>query len=205
MVGRDRAMNFNPLAANPLRSRDDVGKAVIALAGGLRGALSPGGARVRLASSGARFDDAAAELEGFTRPLWGLVPLAAGGGRFDGWDRVCAGLANGTDPDHPEVWGLATERDQRLVEMAAIGFALALVPQLVWDPLPARARANLVDWLGAINEVETVDNNWRVFPILVNLGLQRVGGEGRPRKGPEPRGGPHPVYLCEGWGSRWRR
>jgi hypothetical protein len=47
------------------------------------------------------------------------VPLVAGGGEFDHWDRWCEGLANGTDPDHPEYWG-ACERgpDQRMVEEA---------------------------------------------------------------------------------------
>ncbi len=192
-------MNFNPLADNPLRSRGDVGKAVLATFAPLRGGVSPGGARVRLASSAARFDDTAAELEGFARPLWGLAPFAAGGGHFDGWDRIRAGLANGSDPDHPEFWGWAREKDQRLVEMAAIGFALALVPELVWDPLPARARANLAGWLAVINEVETVDNNWRFFRVIVNLGLKRVGAQWRPDKVQDACEPLDRFYLGDGW------
>src|SRR5437588_10732901 len=77
---------FNPLADNELRTRSDVQAAVRALAAPLKPYFSPGGARVRIGSTAAHFDQHAAELEGFARPLWGLVPLAAGGGDFAAWD-----------------------------------------------------------------------------------------------------------------------
>ena len=80
--------------------------------------------------TGAHFSETAAELEGFSRPLWGLVPLAAGGGEFDGWELYRHGLTNGTDPHHPEYWGDPADRDQRLVEMAAFGLGLALTPHI---------------------------------------------------------------------------
>lgn len=175
-TGHSVEPGFRPLRGNPFRGRDDLAAALRTLFEPLRSCYSPGGARVRLASGSARFDDAAAELEGFARPLWGLAPLAAGGGEIDAWALVRKGLASGSDPDHPEFWGWAEACDQRMVEMAAIGFALALVPELVWEPLPGRARNHLVRWLGAINREETVDNNWRFFRVLVNLGLKRIGG-----------------------------
>ncbi len=169
------AMTFNPLAGNPLRTRGDVADAARALFEPLRASFSPGSARVRVASGGASFDEDAAELEGFARPVWGLAALAAGGGSFDHWELIRAGIASGTDPHHPEFWGRPQPFDQRLVEMAAFGFALAMVPQHVWEPLPPRVRANLVHWLSAINEVEGVDNNWRFFRVVTNLGLKRIG------------------------------
>jgi hypothetical protein len=94
-----------------------------------------GNARVRLDAAAAHFDRAAADLEGFARPLWGLAPFAAGGGSFAHWDRYAEGIANGTDPEHPEYWGQVNGRDQRMVELAALGFALALAPEKLWDPL----------------------------------------------------------------------
>ena len=51
---------------------------------------------------------------------------------------------------HPNTSLTGTVR--RMVEMAAIGFALALVPEYVWDPLSESARAHLVRWLGGIND-----------------------------------------------------
>jgi hypothetical protein len=165
------------LANNPLRSRADLQAALCALFTPLKPYFSPGCARVKLGSTGAHFADAAAELEGFARPLWGLVPLAAGGGAFDAWELYQRGLANGSDPEHPEFWGEATDRNQRLVEMAAIGFGLTLAPDLLWEPLDSRARSNLVRWLQTINAVQVSDNNWNFFRVLVNLGLTQVGAE----------------------------
>jgi len=164
----------NPLAKNPLRTREDVERAAIDLFTPLLPHWSEGGARVKLGSSGVWFSDVAEELEGFARPLWGIVPLVMGGGRFEHWDLYRRGIASGTDPDHPEFWGWA-ERDQRMVEMAAIGFALAFVPEHLWDPLTARVRDNLVTWLDRINQFPPYPNNWQFFRVMVNLGLARVG------------------------------
>ncbi len=197
--GQSIVPGFRPLAGNPFRTRSDVADALHALFRPLRPCYSAGGARLRLASGAARFDEAAAELEGFSRVLWGLVPLAAGGGKSDAWELVRRGLASGTDPDHPEFWGWTEERDQRMVEMAAIGFALALVPELVWEPLDRRARDNLVRWLVGINAHETVDNNWRFFRVLVNLGLRRVDGPWDRKLTEDACAKLDRFYLGDGW------
>ncbi len=164
----------NPLLDNPLRTREDVERAAIDLFTPLLPFWSEGGARVKLGSSGVWFSNVAEELEGFARPLWGIVPLAMGGGRFEHWDLYRCGIASGTNPEHPEFWGWA-ERDQRLVEMAAIGFAMAFAPEHIWDPLPPQVRDNLVTWLDRINQFPPYPNNWQFFRVLVNLGLARVG------------------------------
>jgi hypothetical protein len=85
---------------------------------------SKGGARVVLGHSGAGFDSVAAELEGYARALWGLGPLLASEPNHPRFRSMRAawvrGLINGTDPDHEEYWGDCGDRDQRLVEQAAI-------------------------------------------------------------------------------------
>lgn len=169
----DRA--FRPLAGNPLRTRSDVERAAHALLAPLFACFSPGGARVRLGTTGVFFSDAAEELEGFARPLWAIVPLALGGGGFDRWDLYRRGLESGADPGHPEFWGAVGARDQRMVEMAAIGFALAFAPQHAWDPLPEAAKENLVAWLAGIDRHPPHANNWQFFRVMVHLGLERVG------------------------------
>jgi hypothetical protein len=167
-------MMTTSLSENPLVARVDLQRAVHDLWAPVACRLSPGGARARLGHTAAHFSNAAAELEGFARPLWGLAALGAGGGVVD-WTPVRAGLTSGTDPEHPEFWGMPADRDQRLVEMAAIGFALALVPDQLWAPLPAAVKADVARWLSSINRVDVVDNNWLFFRVLVNLGLERVG------------------------------
>lgn len=165
----------NPLVGNPLKSRADVEKALNDLFIPLLPFFSKGGARVRLNAAAAHFDRIAADVEGFARPLWGLTPLAAGGGRFDHWALYREGLANGTDPEHPEYWGEVNWRDQRMVEMAAVGFTLKMVPHLVWEPLPERAKKNIATYLKHIRRFDYADNNWKFFRILVDLGLEEVG------------------------------
>jgi hypothetical protein len=167
----------NPLYGNPLNTRDDVEKGLRDLFNPLLPYFSEGGARVRLDGGAAHFDRAAADLEGFARPLWGLTPLAAGGAEFDHWELYRRGLANGTDPEHPEYWGQVNSTDQRMVELAAIGFTLRLVPHLVWEPLPQKAKDNLAAYLKHARQFDYADNNWKFFRILVDLGLEECGVE----------------------------
>src|ERR1700692_4594846 len=94
-----RAPPFNPMAGNPLTTRADVVRAIRDLYLPLTPHYSKGAARVRLDMASATFDRSAADLEGFARPLWGLAPLAAGGGAdFVDWDIFRRGLGNGMNP-----------------------------------------------------------------------------------------------------------
>ncbi|AQZ53965.1 DUF2264 domain-containing protein [Martelella mediterranea] len=165
----------NPLYGNPLKTRDDIEQALHALFNPLLPFFSEGRARVRLSGNAAHFDRIAADVEGFARPLWGLTPYAAGGGSFDYWDYFRDGIANGMDPDHPEFWGTVERTDQRMVEMAAIGFTLRMVPEKVWDPLPGRAKDNIATYLKSLRRYAYANNNWKFFRILVDMGLTRVG------------------------------
>ena len=133
----------NPIAQNPLKTRQDFQKAVFELWEPLKPYYSPGRSRVKLGHTGFIFEATSAELEGFARPLWGVVPLEKGGGSFSHWEYFQQGLKNGTNPAHPEYWGKPQPRDQRLVEMAAIGLALALTPEKVWEPFSQQERENL--------------------------------------------------------------
>jgi hypothetical protein len=166
----------NPLVGNALRTRDDIQRAVLDLYRPLGPYTSPGGARVALGSQGAVFAARVAELEGFARPLYGLVPLAVGGGDTSAWERIAEGLAAGTDPNGPEYWGpVPSDSDQRMVEQAAVGLSLAFLPNETWDRLDNTARRHLAGWLLGVFEHDPVPNNWQFFRVLVALGLERVG------------------------------
>ncbi len=193
------ASPFNPLSGNALVSRDAVQRAVRDLFDPLVPRYLEGGARVRLGGAGAEYDEVAQQLEAFARPLWGIVPLAAGGGAFPHWDLIRAGLVGGTDPNHPDYWGHALDHDQRSVEMAAIGFALALVPQHVWDPLGQAERSRLVSWLRGAEHRRLYANNWQFFRVLVGLGLRRVGVAPNAGRLAESLDSIERDYVDDGW------
>src|SRR5262245_18700532 len=166
----------NPMAGNPLLTKRDVQRAVVDLVEPIVAHLSPGGARARLGTFGAHFATRVAELEGYARPLWGIVPLVAGGGTFQRWDHWVSGLAHGTDPEHDEYWGsCGAEVDQPMVAMAAIGYALAFTPEHLWVPLTGAQRDQVITWLRGIERGEPAQNNWQFFRFLVQMGLERIG------------------------------
>lgn len=158
-------------------TRTDVQRLVRELIRPLREYASPGNARVCPGVTGASFPRQDAEFEGFARPLWGLAPLAAGGGPFDGWEEYRKGLTNGTDPDHPEYWGSIPDYSQKAVELAPLGLGLALAPESLWGPLSAETRSAVTTWMRGVEKIDLPDNNWLWFRVLATLGLRSVGAD----------------------------
>ncbi|EIN09320.1 hypothetical protein PUNSTDRAFT_126290 [Punctularia strigosozonata HHB-11173 SS5] len=166
-----------PYAANPLRTRSDVAAFLTAFLDPLASHTSPGGSRIHLGHTGTHFDETAAQLEGFARPLWGLASLIAGGGTYAGVERWARGLASGTDPNGEEYWGEMRDRDQRMVECSPIGFALAVAGREMWDPLSEEAKENVGRWLNVMNTKEMPNTNWLWFRVFANLGLAKNGSK----------------------------
>jgi hypothetical protein len=71
-----------------------------------------------------------------------LTSLLVGGGEYAGLDRWVRGLASGTDPNGDEYWGGAKAKDQRMVEMSPLSFAIAMAPERFFE---VRQRMNLAD------------------------------------------------------------
>ncbi|KAL1959223.1 hypothetical protein VTO42DRAFT_2728 [Malbranchea cinnamomea] len=160
---------------SPFRTRSDLQQACIALLDPLCSHFTPGCSRVKIGSSTTRFDEGAAQFEGFARPLWGLASLVAGGVDYAEAQRWRTGLINGTDPQHPEYWGDIEDLDQRMVEMCPIGYSLAVAPKVLWDPLTDTQKENVTKWLGSINSREMPNTNWLWFRVFANLGLKKNG------------------------------
>ena len=192
-------LGWNPLAGAAIQTRADMAAALGRLLAPLDGYLSPGGARIDLSAAGASFDRAAIELEGFARRLWGAVPAAMGGLDVLDWARLREGLAHGCDPDHPEFWGWPGVQDQRLVEMAAIGFALLAVPDRAWQPMTTAAKRNVATYLHHAAAQVHSPNNWMFFRLLVEAGLRRVGEPVPPGAGDAYRAEIEALYLGDGW------
>ncbi|WRT63809.1 uncharacterized protein IL334_000734 [Kwoniella shivajii] len=168
--------------SNPVESKTDLVNLLSDLLKPLDDARSDGGARITLGHTGTHFDPVAAEMEGYARALWGLAPLMSSDPDNkllkDLGKKWREGLDAGTDPSREdEYWGDHTQKDQRFVEMAAIGISLAIAPSTFWDPLSAEAKQRVTQWLLKCNGMEFPQNNWRFFRVLVNLGLKSVDAE----------------------------
>ncbi|KAL3430421.1 hypothetical protein BDV09DRAFT_202231 [Aspergillus tetrazonus] len=179
-----------PLAGfsdNPLRSRTDLIRTAIALVQPLHAHFSPRNAFIHLpVATGTHFDERAAQLEGYARPLWVVSTLLhavrAEPNYSDAEEirSVCRpwiqGIQTGTDPEHPEYWGEIGDGDQRMVEAEVIAVAVLFAPEDFYHSQPARVRENIMAWLRGINGKQMPVNNWRWFRVFANLALIIVGG-----------------------------
>lgn len=192
-------LRFNPLHGQPLNSRADLLTAMERLLAPLDAYRSSGCARVQLSPTGAIFDHGAAELEGFARPLWAIAAASAGGDTTVDWQPYRTGLDNGTNPDHPEYWGDVGEVDQRLVELAAVGFALFSAKGDLWDPLTSEAKTRVRAYLTIATKRQFSPNNWLFFRLLIDAGLRATGDGPAAHSGDENRAELNQMYLGDGW------
>jgi hypothetical protein len=161
----NRAFALHPFSTNPLKTRDDVVAAVASLLDPLVPGFSPQNAMIKVGSTGTRFDETAAQVEGYARPLWGLAALLAGGSKYAHSEKFVQGLISGTDPENEEFWGYMDNIDQRMVEACPIGFTLAVANKDFWDPLTDKQKKNVETWLGSMNSKEMPNTNWYVIPF----------------------------------------
>ncbi len=163
------------LAQNPLKDRQDLERSLLDLLGPLEDRYSEGNAGLALGATGTHYSPRVALLEGWSRVLWGIAPLTAGGGSFPAAGRHLEGLRRGTDPRDPAYWGEPGDSDQRLVEMAAIALSLLIARQSNWDPLSASEKEGLHAWLSTIQTRALPANNWHFFRILVCSAFRHLG------------------------------
>lgn len=204
-----------PLAGfsnNPFESRDDVVRATEALLKPLVQYFSPAKARVKIpVATGTHFDETAAQLEGFARPLWAVGALLMSGS--PDWNLTqpwIDGFEAGVDPNHPEYWGAIEDYDQRMVEAEMISFALLAAPRhILWERLNAKTQQNLIQWLSRLNEKKVHPANWLWFRVFANLALSRVCGVDAPEPESQIEADLKTLdtfYITDGWSSDglWR-
>ncbi len=163
---------------------------------------SPSHARCNPGKTGAVYDEGAAGLEGFCRPLWAVFACAAKGHSLPGTELLADAVRAGVNRTHPDYWGKFESDDQRCVEMAVLGWSLMQSPGAFWEKLDEQSRDAFVDWISQINHVTRLPaNNWRFFRILVNLGLQAVGRGYSAGRLEEDLNIIEGCYLGDGWYS----
>jgi hypothetical protein len=174
------------LSDAPAQERFDALFAYFA-AGFLRHA-TPGFERVQYSGTGSMDGYRMNGLEGFAR----TAPLLAawvhsgrprtlaspdGAGEVDIVEVLKQGLLTGTDPGRDEYWGKIDSNDQRIVEAADIARILWLTRASLWATLTRAERERISTWLDGASRAATPDNNWTLFPIVVNLVLAQFEGE----------------------------
>lgn len=203
---------------NPFRSRDDVIRGTVALLKPLHAHFSTNNARIRLpVATSAHFDEAAAQLEGFARPLWAVGALLAGDCDHDSAEVRSViepwlkGFVAGTDPSHPEYWGSVGDVDQRMVEAEIVSFALLAAEDKLYGSLDETTKANVGKWLSGMHCKDMPYNNWRWFRVFADLARIKVCGVSSSEKAAlmEEIGADldllESFYISDGWAGdgRW--
>lgn len=186
---------------NPLTTRQQVADQLRLLVAALQKQFACGETGIHLGNTCAHYGSDVARMEGLSRALWGLFPLMANDEAPEGYDAFLTAIRHGTDPTHAGYWGSAGPYDQRLVEMAAYGFGLALLEDKLTRHFSPAELNNLFTWLSQIDDAQMPDSNWNYFAILVQMGFKRAGLPWR-REAIERRFAMmEAYYLGNGWYS----
>lgn len=125
--------------------------------------------------------------EAFARTMAGIAPWLELGpddteegelrARFI--DLVRQSLINATDPDSPDFMTFdESEGDQPLVESAYLAYALMRAPEQLFEPLTDEQKVHVLDALRTAREIEQDhDNNWQLFPAMVEAALWDLGAD----------------------------
>lgn len=104
---------------------------------------------------------------------------------------------NATNPKHRGYWGKLKSYHQTVCEAADFALALWLSRQQVWLHFHVDEQAQILHWLRGIEQVQTVNNNWHLFVVLVQLVIRALSGEGEVSQ--ERYEMVKSFYVGEGW------
>lgn len=160
---------------NPLKERRDLTKWVNEILNAVTPFFKNNASGVDLANFTTHYGQRIANMEAFSRLLWGVTPLLAGGQEPEQLSLYIQAIKNGVNPEHPDYWGEIGHSDQRVVEMAAYGLLLALAHQPLLAHFNEQEKQQLWHWLKQSETATIPDNNWHFFPILVQVGFHHAG------------------------------
>ncbi|MBB1201725.1 DUF2264 domain-containing protein [Enterobacteriaceae bacterium 89] len=160
---------------NPLKERSDLSKWVNEILNAVTPYFKKNASGVDLGNFTTHYGQRIANMEAFSRLLWGVTPLLAGGQEPEQLSLYIQAIKNGVNPEHADYWGEIGHSDQRVVEMAAYGLLLALAHQPVLAHFAQSEKQQLWQWLKQSETATIPDNNWHFFPILVQVGFHCSG------------------------------
>ena len=145
---------------------------------------SPGGASAAYPGLPSQHGRSVDGMEGFSRvaPLLGAWVRSgrpsrvtiADGRTVDLYAGFRRGLILGTDSRSAEYWGDIRDFDQRIVEASDVALALWLFREPAWRDLTPTEKQNVVGWLRQVEGKKVHDNNWHLFPVLVDAVLHSL-------------------------------
>ncbi|WP_430611061.1 DUF2264 domain-containing protein [Enterococcus sp. DIV0876] len=151
-----------------------------------------------LGTHGSVYDKKIRDTEAFLRPLWGLGPfLTQNDSPF--LAEYMQGIVAGTDPNHPNYWGVVQDFDQRIVEMASLSTLFLLNKEKTWLKLSPEQQKNVHAWLIQANDHEIPANNWHFFRILVNSAMKKCDMSYSQEQIDEDFALIETFYLGDGW------
>lgn len=143
--------------------------------------MSPGRARIALPGRASFSGSDSDQVEGFARTFLMLAFRCAGEpgealpGLLDGY---ATGIANGTNPGHPEAWpALAQDCRQMLVEACSIALGLHLTRRWLWDQFDSGIQERIAVWLQGAFGLQIPDNNWHLFRVIVGEFLASINAD----------------------------
>jgi len=88
------------------------------------------------------------------------------------------GLIAGTNPQSKGFWGFIGDRDQRIVEASDVALSIWLLRDHLWSDLSMREKNLISKWLLSANGKYIHDNNYQLFPVMINEVLLSLGYPG---------------------------
>ncbi|MDI7259296.1 MAG: DUF2264 domain-containing protein [Thermodesulfobacteriota bacterium] len=150
-------------------------------------------------------------MEGFTRMLplicsWvssgrEKVVETLNGGTVDLEEVVAKGLIAGTDPDSPGYWGNILHRDPRICEAADVALSIWMIRNNLWSNLSSREKRKIFLWLLSVNGKDVYDNNWHLFPVMINVIASSLGYQDDKVEGQAHYSRFKSFYRGDGWFS----
>jgi hypothetical protein len=121
-------------------------------------------------------------LEAISRLLAGLAPWfelppddsTEGKLRLELADLALSAIDAATDPASPDFMNFSFEA-QPLVDAGFLSHALLRAPRHLWEPLPAKTRANVVAALKQTRAVQPPPCNWLLYAAMVEALLHKAG------------------------------
>ena len=103
----------------------------------------------------------------------------------------------GTDPLSSSYWGKPDDYDQLIVEMADLALGLWISKDIVWNGFNANQKQQIIEWLTLAINKKTVDNNWHLFPLLIQCVIGELTGKNIVQIDLYHR--VKEFYIAEGW------
>lgn len=188
-----------PVTHNPLRTRSDVELSLRQILDPTADKLIMGGTGLWNYNGSTSYSDRVGLFEGWSRLLWGEAPMRSQGGSWKGQCLHDQGFIHGPNPHAEGFWGPIHDKDQRMVELAAISYALMLDRRDYWDVLSKDEQQRLHDWMLGLNGKEMPGNNWRFFRVLVNLAFKCLGEKYDAKQMADDLAFIDSLYVADGW------